>query len=132
MKDQLNLFLKNESLTPTELSDALDIQRSGLSHILSGRNNPGYDFIKKFAEKFPYVNLQWLITGKGDIYINENTSSNTLFPINNQEVTRDFQSKQPPESSINKPNPSPQAEKRILIKTILIYSDNSFEEYTPR
>ena len=51
------------------------VQRSGLSHILSGRNKPGYDFISKFLNCFPTINADWLLTGRGKPYkdINEIT-----------------------------------------------------------
>ncbi len=130
MRDQLNLFLKKENLTPSELADILEIQRSGLSHILTGRNNPGYDFIKKFTEKFPNVNLQWLITGKGDFYNEKPNTLNTLFPFDNQEEEPHSSKDQPYENPLNEHSPSPEVKNRILMKTILIYSDNTFEEYT--
>jgi Helix-turn-helix. len=48
MNNRLQQFLSLENLTPSALADKLGVQRSGLSHILSGRNKPGYDFIKKY------------------------------------------------------------------------------------
>jgi Helix-turn-helix. len=81
MNDRLQLFLSLESLSPARLADIMGIQRSGLSHILSGRNKPGYDFLYKFLKKFPNVNAEWLLTGKGKPYkevspmVNENSNT---------------------------------------------------------
>jgi len=47
MNRRLQQFLELEQLTPSRLADILGVQRSGLSHILSGRNKPGYEFIHK-------------------------------------------------------------------------------------
>ena len=53
------------NLSASQLADKLGIQRSGLSHILSGRNRPGLDFAIKVLEKFPDINPDWLLLGKG-------------------------------------------------------------------
>ena len=68
MKERLQQFLNSEQLTSSKLSDILGIQRSGMSHILSGRNKPSFDFIQKLLLKFPSLNAEWLITGKGNMY----------------------------------------------------------------
>ena len=65
MNNRLQLILKLENLSPARLADMIGIQRSGLSHILSGRNKPSFEFINKLLLKFPDINAEWLITGKG-------------------------------------------------------------------
>jgi len=66
MKDRLQQFLELKNISAARLADMLGIQRSAISHILGGRNKPGYDFIYKFLMTFPYVNAEWFITGKGE------------------------------------------------------------------
>ncbi|NLH53302.1 MAG: helix-turn-helix transcriptional regulator [Bacteroidales bacterium] len=51
-------------MTASQFAEAIGIQRSGLSHILSGRNQPSLDFIKKLIHRFPDVDIYWLITGE--------------------------------------------------------------------
>lgn len=68
MTNRLQQFLELENLTPARLADILGVQRSGLSHILSGRNKPGYDFIYKLLVKFPELSADWFLTGKGKPY----------------------------------------------------------------
>lgn len=75
MNSRLQQFLELENLTPARLADMLGVQRSGLSHILSGRNKPGYDFINKLLLKFPAINAEWLLTGKGKPYKEMNIPS---------------------------------------------------------
>lgn len=65
MNSRLQLILDLENLSPARLADMIGIQRSGLSHILSGRNKPSFEFINKLLMKFPDINAEWLITGKG-------------------------------------------------------------------
>ncbi|MCL2502155.1 MAG: hypothetical protein FWE30_07340 [Bacteroidales bacterium] len=68
MRDRLLQFLQLEQLSPAKFADILGVQRSGVSHILSGRNKPGFDFIEKVLIRFPAVNAEWLITGKAKMY----------------------------------------------------------------
>ncbi len=68
MNNRLQQFLELENLTPARLADTIGVQRSGLSHILSGRNKPSFDFITRLLSKFPRINADWLLTGKGKPY----------------------------------------------------------------
>lgn len=68
MNNRLQQFLELENLTSARLAEILGVQRSGLSHILSGRNKPGYEFLTKLLNKFPHVNSDWLLLGKGKPY----------------------------------------------------------------
>lgn len=68
MNNRLQQFLDLENLSPARLADMLGVQRSGVSHILSGRNKPGYDFIHKLLTKFPSLSADWFLTGKGKPY----------------------------------------------------------------
>jgi hypothetical protein len=68
MNERLIAFLQAEELSSGRFADLMQIQRSGVSHLLSGRNKPGYDFFEKFLRKFPAVNIEWLISGKGKMY----------------------------------------------------------------
>jgi len=68
MDKRLQQFLELEDLTPSKLADILQIQRSGISHLLSGRNKPSFDFIQGILTNFPQINPEWLILGKGRPY----------------------------------------------------------------
>ena len=68
MDKRLQQFLELEDLTPSKLADILQIQRSGISHLLSGRNKPSFDFIQGILINFPQINPEWLILGKGKPY----------------------------------------------------------------
>jgi transcriptional regulator with XRE-family HTH domain len=67
MKDRLLKILKQYNLTSTRFADELGVQRSGISHILSGRNQPSYDFIVKLMKQYPEINPDWLIMGNGNM-----------------------------------------------------------------
>ena len=65
---RLQQFLKAYGLTSSELAQKLGVQKSSISHLLSGRNKPSFDFLSKFARTFPEINLRWLLTGEGDMH----------------------------------------------------------------
>jgi plasmid maintenance system antidote protein VapI len=60
--------MNRENISATMLADEIGVQRSSISHILSGRNNPSYDFIYKMIKKYDHINSEWLITGRGEMY----------------------------------------------------------------
>lgn len=62
--------MQSQNLTSSQFADKLGVQRSGLSHILSGRNKPSLDFVLKVLAGFPDLNPQWLLQGKGKMYVN--------------------------------------------------------------
>ena len=55
-------------MTSTQFSDEIGIQRSTLSHVLSGRNKPSLDFIQKILTVYKNVNSDWLLFGKGEMF----------------------------------------------------------------
>lgn len=62
-------------MTPSQFADTIGIQRSGMSHILAGRNNPSLDFVLKVLASFPEISPSWLLQGKGEMYANMSVSS---------------------------------------------------------
>ena len=146
MKSRLQQFLEVEQLSPAKLADIIGIQRSGLSHILSGRNKPGFDFIQKLLLKFPALNAEWLITGKGKMYKESperpQTDKSTFKsnPISayeeslfsdNEDVTDSFPEYELTENSVNDKTQEIPREKKNLKRILLIYSDNTFQEIRP-
>lgn len=67
MKDRLLKIIKHYSLTSSRFADELGVQRSGISHIISGRNQPSYDFIVKLMKVYPEINPDWLLMGSGSM-----------------------------------------------------------------
>jgi plasmid maintenance system antidote protein VapI len=67
MKERLNKLMNHLGLNAAAFSSEIGVQRSSISHILSGRNQPGFDFMVKVVTKYPEINSEWLLTGKGDM-----------------------------------------------------------------
>lgn len=76
MKDRINLLIKAKNLTAAQFADEIGVQKSSISHILSGRNNASLDFIQKVLLSYPEVSMEWLMFGKGPIFKSPETIAN--------------------------------------------------------
>jgi len=68
MKERLIQLLDLEQLSPSKFADIIGVQRSSISHVISGRNKPSFDFLQKTLKAFPGLNASWLILGEGTMY----------------------------------------------------------------
>lgn len=106
MDKRLQQFLEAENISQAQLADTLGVARAGISHILSGRNKPGFDFLEAMATHFPQISMDWLLTGKGRMY----KEPSALPPEN------------PVSGAVRPP--------RRVSKILVFYDDNTFEEFT--
>lgn len=67
MNNRIKVILNEYGLSASKFADMIGVQASGISHIISGRNKPGYDFIIKVMENFPEIDPDWLLLGKGEM-----------------------------------------------------------------
>ena len=63
---RLQRVMEYYQISASGFADKIGVQRSSISHILSGRNKPSLEFIMKVLSSFPEVDLYWLLNGKGD------------------------------------------------------------------
>jgi transcriptional regulator with XRE-family HTH domain len=144
MKERLLEFLKNENKSSAQLADEIGVQASGISHILSGRNNPSLDFVLKMLEKYQFLSTDWLLFGKGSMY--KEAKMPNLFDfdlITNRESNerRNKGEQTRPETEFQdvikgklvKDSEAP-ADKSTseVVKIVWFYENNSFEEFFPR
>ena len=70
MKDRLQAIINLEKISAAQLAALLGIQRSTLSNILGGRNNPSFEVIQGLLTKLPNLNIEWFLKGEGKPYKN--------------------------------------------------------------
>jgi len=68
MKDRIKKVIDHEQLTSSKFADIINVQRSSISHILSGRNNPSLEVVQKILTSFSTLNSEWLLFGRGAMY----------------------------------------------------------------
>ena len=125
MKDRIQQFIEYKNISPGELADILEVQRSNISHILNGRNKPGASFIEKFLLAFPNVNARWLFTGEGNMLLDANESLKTTSHIKEVKDENNVAYITNNKDNNFKSNTS----RKNLEKVVLLYSDGTFLSY---
>ena len=75
MEKRFQKWLDSEDLSATQLSNNINVSRATISHILTGRNKPSIDILDKILNKYPNINLNWLVSGIGSMSINVKDTS---------------------------------------------------------
>jgi len=71
IKERVKQIIEAEQLSSSKFADAIGVQRSSISHILSGRNKPSLDVVTRILEAFTKLNINWLMLGNGNMYIDD-------------------------------------------------------------
>lgn len=132
---RLQKILEYYDISAAIFADAIQVGRSSISHILSGRNKPSLDFVLKIVQTYPEVELYWLLNGKGDFPKSEDRKVAILNkPEISNQVTKDrdeephsINSKEglPPTKNISENRFSAKTIKRV----VLFYEDGTFEAF---
>lgn len=67
LNERISEIINYSKLSASEFADEIEVQRSNISHITSGRNKPSLDFLVKIKERFPELQWDWLIFGQGEM-----------------------------------------------------------------
>lgn len=69
INERISIIMEHYNMTPSEFAEKLDVQRSSISHITSGRNKPSLEFITKVKNNFPGIGWDWLINNVGPMIV---------------------------------------------------------------
>jgi len=117
--ERLQLLMKENELTASSFADKIGVQRSSISHILSGRNKPSLDFIAKIEANFNEVSFHWLLTGE-ELPMPSPTASPQL-SVASKPTTQDTPSA-PEHQSMH-------SSSKQLVDLIYVFSDGSFQRF---
>ncbi|MBN2806476.1 MAG: helix-turn-helix transcriptional regulator [Prolixibacteraceae bacterium] len=149
MKERIIKFIEAENLSAAEFADRIGVQRSSVSHVLNGRNNPGFSFIQKILDQFPKLDARWLLTGEGRMHrlidppASKNLPADNLFNFNQTDELQTSQKQ--PESKIDPtivkdkrlenspamPVTNAQNEEKKVSRVLIFYEDHTFEDFRP-
>lgn len=124
IQERLQMIMKMHNLNASSFAEKIGVQRSNVSHILSGRNNPSLDFIQKTLAAFPRVNGDWLVSGRR--IDNQATLPLERTNVENQstkEIQEEASEKASGEQYV-------QTTKKIR-KIIVFFEDGTFQETKP-
>ncbi len=149
MKSRIQEILQREQLSAAQFADKIGVQRSSVSHVLSGRNKPSIDFIQKILQNIDGISADWLLSGRGEFRKKHGPSSSSIetgllfeeiesagSPKNLIQETMQYESASStqtdplPTTAIPRLLSAPTGQKR-LERVLFFYSDNTFTEYRP-
>ena len=113
--ERIAKIIKENNLSASSFSKMIGVQRSSISHILSGRNNPSLDLLLKIHKAFDYITLEWLILGDNSM---EKPSSKIENKHNSELIIE--------ENEFDKKKQS------LLREIVYYYNDGSFERFFPK
>jgi plasmid maintenance system antidote protein VapI len=143
MKEKLEFLLKNKGLNATSLARLLDIQPSGLSHILSGRNKPSFDLVVKILKAFPEINPDWLLLDSEVIFRGDSSTTpqvqekpmvssptSPVLPFDRAENSLPSEGKILDKNDFSPIFSTPKSEGKKVSRVIVLYTDRTFESFT--
>ncbi|WP_367753181.1 helix-turn-helix domain-containing protein [Flavobacterium sp. WC2430] len=140
---RLEIILDYYSINASTFADKIGVQRSSLSHLLSGRNKPSLDFILKILEEYPDVDLYWILNGKGNFPKNGDKDlvvENSVTPKLKSNHTIPTAASSIPENLFsqneNDKESFPNVESEIISgdvdKIVFFYKDGTFKIFKPQ
>lgn len=120
---RLKLIMDYYEISAALLAEKIEVQRSSISHILSGRNKPSLDFVLKILKTFPEVELYWLLNGVGKFpkQAKNVVEAPTLFSTSKQDEVIKEVSKPIINNEIN----------NAIERIVIFYNDGTFKNYKP-
>ncbi len=128
---RLKEIIAHYDLTSSTFADTIEVPRSSISHLLSGRNKPSLDFVMKVVDKFPEVDLYWLLYNEGSFPKKETAIEKSTVNSKDEKEAPSLFSKNTvfEEEPINNSNTQFSGSTKKLRKVVLLYTDGSFEEF---
>lgn len=150
MIERIKLLIQTQNLTASQFADKINIQRSGLSHILSGRNKASLDFVQKVLNRFPEVSPDWLLNGKGSMFRNRENNNegkpiekeeqtqgdSLLFNLDNENIPNKKEQKnkgdnEPSDNQLADDSKSKTVVSKKTERIIILHTDGTFRDYYP-
>lgn len=125
--ERLKTIMKYHTLNASSFADKIGVQRSAISHILTGRNKPSLDFVLKIIGEFKEVDLYWLLMGKGNFPPVRNET-----PQSKHNLTQLFDTIPPEAPVASKKTDTSKVtgkEQRHIDKIIILYKNGSFDSF---
>ena len=148
IKDRFKMIMDREQLTAGAFAASIEVAQATISHILASRNNPSTEVILKLHKRYNDINLEWLLTGKGNMSNNspsvenngfdyplfadnpENPSNEPSTPENRKEIALEAPVNTPKEivkqEIIYKERPP-----KKITEIRIFFDDNTYETFKP-
>ena len=119
---RLTAIMTYYQLSASGFADKIQVPRSSISHLLSGRNKPSLDFVLKVVKEFKEVELYWLLNGKG-------TFPNSSSPVPAKDKLQEAKAGDTSDNRMTVHHKTVDSSKKELEKIVFFYTDGTFKEY---
>lgn len=137
--NRIQQILDEYHISASAFADSIGVQRSSISHILSGRNKPSLDLVLKIINQYPDVNLYWLLNGKGSFPPSEKNTVQKQIEVPKPEPTieseaYDLFSEKEEQKKIDENISIPPvvtSNTKNVDRILVMYTDGTFDTYLP-
>ncbi len=151
LNKKIEQIIIDKGLSPSYFADTIGIQRSSISHILSGRNKPSLDIIQRILKVFPDIDRDWLLFDSEipqqitpqinrQQPVNQLSNRQSLYEQTPRESPKNFQTEhnivKPPvnmpiKRKIERPTVPSTSSGKNIERIMIFYTDGTFEEKRP-
>ena len=120
-RERIEKLIAALGISARQFADEIRVQPSTISNMMVGRNNPSLDVMKRILLRYPGLNSDWLIAGRGDMWRDGQIPADVLMPIvEPEEETKEEQKEEPQ---------IPAAPQKKISRIVVYYTDNTYEEF---
>ena len=124
-KDRIEKVIGSLGLNARQFAAEIHVQPGTISNMMAGRNNPSLEVMKRIMERYPTLNPEWLIAGRGEMWRTEPGKDPGLFdaqaPDPKERAARPAQKEEEPQI--------PAAPSKQIARIVVYYTDNTYAEF---
>ena len=123
-RERIDAVRKSMNLSARQFAEEIHVRPGTISNMMAGRNNPSLDVMRRIMERYPTLNPEWLIAGRGEMWRTVPGQEPGLFdtqaPDPQEKRVRNTQKEEPQ---------APAAPPKQISRIVVYYTDNTFEEF---
>ena len=128
--ERLRRIMDYYQVSASSFADRIQVQRSSISHLLSGRNKPSLDFVMRVVKEFDEVELYWLLNGKGTFPSTDTPAVEATPPTVQESKPQESNPQELRRQELQSQAKSSSSEKSIE-RIVVFFKDGTFKAYLP-
>ena len=122
---RIEAVINHLELSISAFADEIGVQRSSISHLLSGRNKPSLDFVMKLVDTYPEVDLYWLLKGIGSF-------PKEVSQVKHEAPTKPIEKQENKIQSFIPPSDENKVDTKEPCRIVLFYPDGTFQTFNSK
>ena len=124
-KERIEKVMSSLGLNARQFATEIHVQPGTISNMMSGRNNPSLEVMKRIMERYPTLNPEWLIAGRGEMWRTAPGTEPGLFdaqaPDPKEKAARSAQKEEEPQVVAAPP--------KQIRNIVVYYTDGTYQEF---